>query len=204
MARKLNFEEAPLRESMNPAKKLCYWDWDRRNGKDEMLTKVIENKLRAAIGRKWDDVYSELKPQVPERLQDCFLWYVAKGPDTNRWGYKMYVDENGILREPKKVSWPKRRPRPIVFLWLNKELHYLENNIWYKLVFDFWDKVWDKKGLSYNGWRALPDLVHSSITRSDAIRIWGRTEDPLICVNKLACDTKTIKKLNGLKAELEQ
>ena len=169
-----------------------------------MLLCVIQKKLKAAVGRPWNDVFSEIRAQLPARMKHWAEDMVDVHQIYTYWYRdKLYVDEKGILRKYEHKKH-KRKPRPITFLWLDKELHYLDKGLWYKLIFDFWDDVWAKSGKTDHGYRTLNDVIYGSwFSRNEAIRSWGRKEHPLICIGKRACNTKASKKLNSLKAELE-
>ena len=67
----VDIEELPTHESMS--KNVQFY-----NGK--INTDLLKRFLRTQIGRKWDDVYSEIIERIPSKLQDykyCVYWYVA-------------------------------------------------------------------------------------------------------------------------------
>lgn len=114
--------------------------------------------LRKSVGRKWDDVYSEIREVCPNDnavnahiyqhlwgYVDRRTYYKDDGKlyAIGEWGWEhevidrgqddsFYVDAKGILRRaPRRIRKKARKDNPDVFKH-NGKIYVRKNNIWYK------------------------------------------------------------------------
>jgi hypothetical protein len=149
-------------------------DWDRGKGKKKAIQKAsrgdydewshpslkpLVRYLRKNVGRKWDDVYSEIKETCPSsgskniNVDEYLWWYVerhaqfidGKVYESPKHSYKrqlspltdsgrdnsFYIDQKGFLRRPPKVeSWSRRYRRQKEEKRKNGNVREL-NGVWY-------------------------------------------------------------------------
>lgn len=205
MARQPDLDELPRKESTSFGRQ-DWWRDGKSNTKDQILLSAIQKKVKASIGKSWNETYSKLKPQVPERLQGCFDWWVNTTGDTNRRWLSLYVDKDGILREPVKTYRKKRRkPRLPPFLTYNKKAYCYWQGFWWVLSFKLFDSI--KKQytttrmtngqiVSYVYYEYANDIFFGTTTRKEAIQHWGAKE-AFICIDRKQCSGELSKKLDA-------
>lgn len=157
----------PRRGSGDKRKDWCRYDEDAPS-RERMKAHNYENKdqtdllgplrkfLRTRLGRRWDDVWSEVcahadaRSLMGEHLRrhvDQYVDQLRLGPDgvlydkygypfktESHWDYKQYyVDpRDGVLKAVTYVPWPKREKIELV-LELNGQQYHKHDGIWYRV-----------------------------------------------------------------------
>jgi len=135
-ARTEDYEGFPTHESMSRHR---YSSWRSMGDKLNPLRRY----LRANLGRKWDDVYSEIRAVNDKRsiLGFHLLTHLAQYIDLGKpkyWRNRFFEDENGILREYPTKPWRTRnreelRLRPVEKVIINESRYYeLLKGVWFR------------------------------------------------------------------------
>ena len=86
--------------------------------------------LDKSVGRPWDKVFAEIKANIDSRqvigyhVLQHVGWHVCSEPHgLHRYSYRLYVDENGILRKRKRQRY--RRPKaPVTTLHWHGNVYF--------------------------------------------------------------------------------
>lgn len=109
--------DGPRRTSMKPS----HHRYCDRKQLNEYLN-PLQRFLHKQVGRRWDDVYSEIcehnsrNSAVGAHIYEHLFDYVEVNPTAVRSGWfpaRFFVDDDGVLRaseEPKRRSWAKAVP----------------------------------------------------------------------------------------------
>lgn len=108
--------------------------WNKKQQSD--LINPLRRFLRKNVGRKWNDVWSEICVSNDRRtisgshLRD----HVQMEVEQNRLysPYRFYVDENGILQEWIRRK-TKRTQRPAAIIHINETDYFCHNGLWYRV-----------------------------------------------------------------------
>ena len=211
-------EDAPKRESMNPAKRFgphWYKDDDgnnrRKDGHLEIAIKTAERLLLSSVGLPWDEIYPKVKKIIPTHYdyhglhlgeERCFIQdnrvYNTKGKEVSGyWAGGLYVDEQGILRRFIKKSHKWQKPKKAI-VDFDKRKFYRHNGIWWEVEtkpndtnwFTFMGTRWGKCGLG-----EVRDVFYGYLTHCEAYRKYG---EAINIVKRQQCGKRLCKKLNAL------
>lgn len=135
--RRNDYENAPTHESMSR---------HRISGGGRSLgdrTGPLVNYLRSQLGRRWDEVYSEIREVNDKRelrgfhLLTHLMDYVQINECPGRvWGRYFHVDSRGILVETPRIDWRRRHRERLVKSPVEKLK--LDDHSWYELIKGIW------------------------------------------------------------------
>lgn len=197
--RQPDLDDVPKTVSMGGSRQFG-WNAREHNSKDEELLDRVYKKVKSSVGQSWNETYSRLKPEVPARLQEYFEFWVPKAP--RRWSWsKLYVDENGILREQKRGNrFRRKRKRTLPYILFNRKAYTTYKGFWWELDLRPWEDVkfkstfYTMNDVAYVHYRAT-DIFWGTIDKSEASRYWSG--NPYVCVSRRQCSGELSKKLEA-------
>lgn len=145
-------EGLPSKEGMQ-----VIYGWDRKSFGENFAP--LLGYLKKNVGRKWDDVFSELSKaligggavidhvyvhlwQYVERKPDFsngkarkprHEWYGWRSDNREFGPYEWYVDHDGILRQGKDYPRKKRKVAPKVHFKVDKKEYLKVEGLWYEI-----------------------------------------------------------------------
>jgi len=156
-------EELSSYSSMKPKSR----SWDDRKQLNEYLTPLVRY-LKKNCGRPWDKVYSEICKNMDRRgvVQDHIFQhlfdYVERNPTFKdgkphstgyggiypiyKNGWTFYVDENGLLKEPKdkRPPWISKKDNPNVIKINDSPVFIIKrenDGVWFKASLADWPDI---------------------------------------------------------------
>jgi hypothetical protein len=193
------------------------WNWNEygyNRSKDDILGNVLKKKLKGSVGQPWNEVYSKLKAELPERLKNwldnryyielnCFEQdgkvYTSEGRDLSYRGWCLYVTDDGILKllTHKKHHWKREKPSDWITT-LDKRKYYLaQDNCWWEIITkpcEPYQVTVDGKKVKYEvGFYS--DIIFGSLDKRDCGYKYG---EYVYCIKRLQCGKKLCKKLDNL------
>lgn len=218
MSRQPNLDDIPTKETMNPSKRFgphWYKDEDgknhRKNGHTEELLDAIKRKLIASVGRPYNDVYSEILPQLPERRRrstwidwfvelNCFEQdgkvYDSQGKELrSHCRDQLYVAEDGILKKVPHRSTKRKKPQKVI-VELDKKKYYRHNDIWWEVEtepnshgygYGFYETKYGRIGFG------TKDIFFGYLTKWESYHKYGES---INIIKRTQCGKRICKKLN--------
>jgi hypothetical protein len=202
-----DFDAGPGRESLT--KKM---GWDMKSQTD--VLGPLKKFLQSNLGRRWDDVWSEICEHNKDWMGDHLKRHVGYMVETDvriteqrdltdNAGFHFdgfYVDpETGKLEKKERQRW-RYKPRPQTIFHLNGTDYYKYDGIWYRVVVKEWKRepadryarhyhandVFGNGGFDYhNGWSLERRLINA----------YGKL---VYCTSKQQANSKECKLLNDM------
>jgi hypothetical protein len=198
-----DFDAGPGRESLT--KKM---GWDMKSQTD--VLGPLKKFLQSNLGRRWDDVWSEICEHNKDWMGDHLKRHVGYMVETDvriteqrdltdNAGFHFdgfYVDpETGKLEKKERQRW-RYKPRPQTIFHLNGTDYYKYDGIWYRVVVKEWKREpADRYARHYHGGMTCLGTADSTTTTL----VVGTSLDA--CLQQIGSMQKqTTSQLKGMQA----
>jgi len=172
----------PNKSSMKPKGK---HSWHKKELNEYL--KPLVRYLRKNCGRPWDKVYSEICENMDRRgvVQDHIFQHLFEYVELNpifregsphstgygglrrlyKSGWSFYVDNSGLLKEPKKKRppWRQKKDNPNLIKTNNKGVFLLKrgsDKTWFKVTLKSWSDSDLDSGMFYEGPEWVTEVIN--------------------------------------------
>ncbi len=198
-------------KSMNFRKVRDFWRDGKRSR--EIVWQTIQRKLRGRVGKKWNDVYSEMVNAVPpdqRKYIDNYVTlnceevdgkvYQSDGRELYTWQRRLYVNQHGILCmvKTKKHVWKREKPGSWITVLDKKKYYLAQDGCWWEIITKPCKTHYVSCGITFQIY-GYDDAIFGNLGIRDCAAKYG---ERIYCVKRLQCGKSLCRRLNNVSGRI--